>query len=223
MFGSIIEESGLTFNAALICTLTSVALGFAAALVYRLKNPHASRNLMASIVVLPTLVQTVIMLVNGSVGAGIAVMGAFNLVRFRSTPGSSRDICFIFYAMGIGLATGMGYIGFAVLLAAVVGVLLAVLSFVPAFSQKASAKQLRIIIPEDLNYMDCFDDIFTEYLSSWKLIQAKTTSMGTLFDLRYEVSLKDNAKEKELIDKIRVRNGNLTVCCGILPADRSEL
>lgn len=223
MFGSIINESGLTVDSALICTLASIALGFVAALVYRVKNPHVSRNLMMSIVVLPTLVQAVIMLVNGSVGAGIAVMGAFNLVRFRSTPGSSRDICFIFYAMAIGLATGMGYIGFAVLLTAAVGVLLTALSFAPAFSQKNSAKQLRIIIPEDLNYMNCFDDIFAEYLSSWKLIQAKTTSMGTLFDLRYEVALKDAAKEKELIDKIRVRNGNLTVCCGILPADRAEL
>lgn len=223
MFGSIIEETGLTVQSALICTLASLVLGFAAAMLYRLRNQHASRNLMVSMVVLPALVQAVIMLVNGSVGAGIAVMGAFNLVRFRSTPGSSRDICFIFYAMGIGLATGMGYVGFAVMLAVVVGAVLAVLTFLPAFNARGGAKQLRIMIPEDLNYMDCFDDIFAEYLSSWKLMQAKTTSMGTLFDLRYEVVLKDASREKELIDKIRVRNGNLTVCCGVLPADRDEL
>lgn len=223
MFGSIIDSTGLTASSAIICTLASLVLGFGASMLYRLKNSRASKNLMVSMVVLPALVQAVIMLVNGSVGAGIAVMGAFNLVRFRSTPGSSRDICFIFYAMGIGLATGMGYIGFAVLLAAVVGAVLAVLAFVPAFSAAGSAKQLRIMIPEDLNYMDCFDDIFAEYLSSWKLVQAKTTSMGTLFDLRYEVVLKDASREKELIDKIRVRNGNLTVCCGVLPADRDEL
>lgn len=223
MFGSIIDSTGLTASSAIICTLASLVLGFGASMLYRLKNRHASKNLMVSMVVLPALVQAVIMLVNGSVGAGIAVMGAFNLVRFRSTPGSSRDICFIFYAMGIGLATGMGYIGFAVLLAVVVGAVLAVLAFVPAFSAAGSAKQLRIMIPEDLNYMDCFDDIFAEYLSSWKLVQAKTTSMGTLFDLRYEVVLKDASREKELIDKIRVRNGNLTVCCGVLPADRDEL
>lgn len=223
MFGSIIDETGLTVQSALICTLASLVLGFAAAMLYRLKNQRTSKNLMVSMVVLPTLVQAVIMLVNGSVGAGIAVMGAFNLVRFRSTPGSSRDICFIFYAMGIGLATGMGYVGFAVMLAVVVGAVLAVLTFVPAFSASGGAKQLRIMIPEDLNYMDCFDDIFAEYLSSWKLTQAKTTSMGTLFDLRYEVVLKDPSREKEFIDKIRVRNGNLTVCCGILPADRDEL
>lgn len=223
MFGSIIETTGLTVQSAVICTLASLVLGFAAAMLYRLRNPHASRNLMVSMVVLPVLVQAVIMLVNGSVGAGIAVMGAFNLVRFRSTPGSSRDICFIFYAMGIGLATGMGYVGFAVMLAVVVGAVLAVLTFLPAFNARGGAKQLRIMIPEDLNYMDCFDDIFAEYLSSWKLMQAKTTSMGTLFDLRYEVVLKDASREKELIDKIRVRNGNLTVCCGVLPADRDEL
>lgn len=223
MFGSIIETTGLTVQSAVICTLASLVLGFAAAMLYRLRNPHASRNLMVSMVVLPALVQAVIMLVNGSVGAGIAVMGAFNLVRFRSTPGSSRDICFIFYAMGIGLATGMGYVGFAVMLAVVVGAVLAVLTFLPAFNARGGAKQLRIMIPEDLNYMDCFDDIFAEYLSSWKLMQAKTTSMGTLFDLRYEVVLKDASREKELIDKIRVRNGNLTVCCGVLPADRDEL
>lgn len=223
MFNSIIDLSGLTVKSAVICTLTSLVLGFAAAMLYRLRNQHASRNLMVSMVVLPALVQAVIMLVNGSVGAGIAVMGAFNLVRFRSTPGSSRDICFIFYAMGIGLATGMGYIGFAVLLAVVVGAVLAGLTFLPAFCARDSAKQLRIMIPEDLNYMDCFDDIFAEYLSSWKLMQAKTTSMGTLFDLRYEVVLKDATREKELIDRIRTRNGNLTVCCGVLPADRDEL
>ena len=223
MFGSIIETTGLTVQSAVICTLASLVLGFAAAMLYRLRNPHASRNLMVSMVVLPALVQAVIMLVNGSVGAGIAVMGAFNLVRFRSTPGSSRDICFIFYAMGIGLATGMGYVGFAVMLAVVVGAVLAALTFLPAFNARGDAKQLRIMIPEDLNYMDCFDDIFAEYLSSWKLMQAKTTSMGTLFDLRYEVVLKDASREKELIDKIRVRNGNLTVCCGVLPADRDEL
>lgn len=223
MFDSIIDSSGLTVKSAVICTIASLVFGFAAAMLYRLRNQHASRNLMVSMVVLPTLVQAVIMLVNGSVGAGIAVMGAFNLVRFRSTPGSSRDICFIFYAMGIGLATGMGYIGFAVLLAAVVGAVLAGLTFLPAFCARGGAKQLRIMIPEDLNYMDCFDDIFAEYLSSWKLMQAKTTSMGTLFDLRYEVVLKDASREKELIDRIRTRNGNLTVCCGVLPADRDEL
>lgn len=224
MFASIIDaQTGLTAKTALICTAASLILGLAAALLYRLNNKRASKNLLVSLVVLPALVQAVIMLVNGSIGAGIAVMGAFNLVRFRSTPGSSRDICYIFYAMAIGLATGMGYISFAVLLTIVVGVVLAVLSYIPLFSAKDNTRLLRIVIPEDMDYTDCFKDIFDEYLSSAKLLRAKTSSMGTLYDLRYEVVLKNAAKEKEMLDKIRVRNGNLTVACGLPINDKDEL
>lgn len=224
MFTSIIDATtGLTAQSALICTLSSIVLGAAAAGLFRLNNPRGSKNLTAALAVLPALVQAVIMLVSGSVGAGIAVMGAFNLVRFRSAPGSAHDICFIFYAMAIGLATGMGYIGFAVLTAVLVGIVLAVLSFLPAFRRNGTLKQLRVIIPEDMDYTGCFDDIFKEYLVSHKLTLAKTTNMGTLFDLRYEIVLKDASKEKEMIDKIRTRNGNLMVSCGILIDSRDEL
>jgi uncharacterized membrane protein YhiD involved in acid resistance len=151
-------------------------------------------------------------------------MGAFNLVRFRSTPGTSRDICYIFYVMGIGLATGMGYVGFAIMIAIIIGVVLGVLSLIPAFNTKVkSSKLLRVIIPEDMDYTDCFADIFGEYLHSVKLLQAKTTNMGTLYELKYEIKLNDETKEKELMDKIRERNGNLTVACGLIPENRDEL
>lgn len=224
MFTSIIDTTtGLTAQSAVICTIASIVLGIVAALIYRLNNKSASKNLMLSLIVLPALVQAVIMLVNGSIGAGIAVMGAFNLVRFRSTPGNSRDICFIFYVMGIGLATGMGYIGFAALLTVIVGVVMAVLSFIPAFGAKRSVKLLTVLIPEDMDYTDCFKDIFDQYLSSVTMLRAKTTNMGTLYELKYEVVLKDAAREKEMLDKLRTRNGNLTVSCGLLPIDREEL
>lgn len=224
MFTSIIDTTtGLTAQSAVICTISSIVLGIVAALIYRLNNKSASKNLMLSLIVLPALVQAVIMLVNGSIGAGIAVMGAFNLVRFRSTPGNSRDICFIFYVMGIGLATGMGYIGFAALLTVIVGAVMAVLSFIPAFGAKRSVKLLTVLIPEDMDYTDCFKDIFDQYLSSVTMLRAKTTNMGTLYELKYEVVLKDAAKEKEMLDKLRTRNGNLTVSCGLLPVDREEL
>lgn len=223
MFDCVIEAEGLTASSAMICTGASLVLGFLAAMLYRLKNPGASKNLMISLVVLPVLVQAVIMLVNGSIGAGIAVVGAFNLVRFRSTPGNSRDICYIFYAMGIGLATGMGYIGFAALIAVVVGLALVVLGFIPLFSKNASARLLRVTIPENMDYTGCFDDIFEEYCSKATLVQAKSTSMGTLFELRYEIFEKDMKLEKEMIDKIRCRNGNLTISCGLLPENREEL
>lgn len=150
-------------------------------------------------------------------------MGAFNLVRFRSAPGTSREICYVFLAMGIGLATGMGYLGFAVIITLAAGLILALLGFTPAFGIVRSAKLLRILIPEDLDYMTCFKDIFEEYLSSSRLVMSKTVSMGTLYELRYEIILKNAEKEKEFLDKIRVRNGNLTVACSILTDNHEEM
>lgn len=224
MFSSIIDSiTGLTGESALICTLTSAVLGLVSALLYRLNNQRPSKNLMVTLVVLPILVQCVIMLVNGSVGAGLAVMGTFNLVRFRSAPGTSRELCYVFYSMGIGLATGMGYIGFAVIIAVSVGVILAVLSFIPSFRIPKTAKMLKIIIPEDMNYMNCFKDIFKEYLANYRLIMSKTISMGTLYELRYEILLRDAEREKEFLDKIRTRNGNLMVSCSIMTDNHEEM
>lgn len=224
MFSSIIDATaGLTAKSAILCTLTSAGLGLVAALLYRLHNPRASKNLMVTLVVLPILVQSVIMLVNGSVGAGLAVMGAFNLVRFRSAPGTSRELCYVFLAMGIGLATGMGYLGFALIITVAAGTILALLGFVPAFGIVKSAKLLKILIPEDLDYTTCFKDLFAEYTTSHRLIMSKTVSMGALYELRYELVLKDADKEKEFLDKIRVRNGNLTVMCSVLTDNHEEM
>lgn len=217
MFDTIIPASGLDAATSLICTGTSLALGILAAILYRLGTKRYSKSLVITLIVLPALVQTVIMMVNGSVGAGLAVMGAFSLVRFRSAPGSAKDISFIFYAMCIGLATGMGYIAFAVMLAVIVGAALAILSFIPVFKSDRKRKLLRITIPEDMNYTNAFADIFDEYLTSNELISVKTTAMGTLFDLRYEIVEKDASREKELIDKLRTRNGNLTISIGLVP------
>ncbi len=224
MFSSIIDSaSGLTGESVLLCTLASTALGILASILYKIQNPRPSRNLMVTLVVLPVLVQSVIMLVSGSLGAGLAVVGAFSLVRFRSAPGTSREICYVFYSMAIGLATGMGYIGFAILIGILVGVILVVLGFIPAFSVAKSAKTIRIVIPEDMDYTDCFGDLFSEYLSSCRLVMSKTVNMGTLYELRYEVVLKNSAKEKELLDKIRERNGNLTVSCSVLAENHEEM
>lgn len=217
MFDTIIPSTGLDMTSSLICTGVSIALGALSAFLYRLGKKRCSNSLTITLVVLPAMVQTVIMLVNGSVGAGLAVMGAFSLVRFRSTPGNARDICFIFYSMCIGLATGMGYIAFAVLLAITVGIVLAVLGLIPRFRDVQRRKILRITIPEDMNYTDAFSDIFDEFLSSSELVMVKSTAMGTLFDLRYEIVEKDGAREKELIDKLRTRNGNLTISIGLAP------
>lgn len=224
MFSTIIDPSvGLTAQSAIFCTLTSAGLGLVAAFLYRLNNPRVSKNLMVTLVVLPILVQSVIMMVNGSVGAGLAVMGAFNLVRFRSAPGTSRELCYVFLAMGVGLATGMGYLGFALMITLAAGIILALLGFTPLFGIVRSSKLLRILIPEDLDYTTCFGDLFKEYTISHRLLMSKTVSMGTLYELRYELVLKDLSKEKEFLDKIRARNGNLTVMCSLLTDNHEEM
>ncbi len=225
MFNTIITNSELNIGTSLICTGVSLILGILAAFLYKTGTKNSSKSLIITLIVLPALVQTVIMLVNGSLGAGVAVMGAFSLVRFRSAPGSARDICFIFYSMCIGLATGMGYIAFAVVIAVLVGAVLAVFGLLPQFKGGSDShkKLLRITIPENMDYNDAFDDIFEEYLSSSKLLTVKSAAMGTLFDLRYEVTEKDIAREKEMLDKLRTRNGNLTIAIGIIPETSEAL
>ena len=221
MFSSILSGQ-MTTSSFLICTGVSLILGAGLAGVSLLRS-RCSRSFAVTLTVLPAIVQLVIMLVNGSIGAGVAVMGAFSLVRFRSAPGSSRDICFIFYAVCIGLATGMGYIAFAVVIAVFIGLVLAVVSSTPWFRNVTRRKLLRVLIPENLDYTGIFDDIFDEYLSEHELVQVKTTAMGTLFDLRYQITEKDPSREKEMIDRLRERNGNLTISIAALPESAEQL
>jgi len=178
---------------------------------------------VVTIALLPAMVQMVILLVNGNLGTGVAVMGAFSLVRFRSVPGRAEEISSIFQAMAVGLATGMGYVGMAVLFVLIMGgvnVLLASLKF---GQQKTESKVLKITIPESLDYTSVFDEVFTRYLKNWDLNQVKTTNMGSLYKLDYEVVLKNNGEEKKLIDDLRCRNGNLEIFLGRPLNNKEEL
>ena len=170
---------------------------------------------------LPFIVQIVIMLVNGNVGTGVAVMGAFSLVRFRSVPGSAKDICSIFLAMAVGLATGTSHLLLAALMTVVVCALALVYNAVPD-SKADGEKELTVVIPESLDYDKVFDDIFEKYTSTSELVQVKTVNMGSLYKLKYTISLKDKTKEKEMLDEIRVRNGNLEVICSRAKTADSE-
>lgn len=193
-----------------VCHL-SVALGFGIALVYR-KISGEGGTMASALTVLPFLVQLVILLVNGNLGAGVAVAGAFSLVRFRSAPGSARDIMAIFLAMTVGLCCGMGYCAMAVLAAVVTcGILLL------QGGQTADARErdIRVTVPENLDYSTLFSDLFAEHTNSYKLLRVKTVNMGSLYSLHYRVTLKDTDKEKNLLDAMRCRNGNLEISCGI--------
>ncbi len=225
MFTSILStvtESGLTFTQGLVCSGVSIILGLIIAYVYMFRGSY-SKNFVITLALLPVLVQIIIVMVNGNLGTSVAVLGAFGLIRFRSVPGSSKEIISIFFAMAIGLATGMGYITYAVLATAVVSVLLLVLSASGFGEKKDSEKELKITIPENLDYNDIFNDIFEHYTAKVSLERVKTVNLGSMYELVYFITFKDPSKEKALIDDIRCRNGNLTVVCGRIQAIREEL
>ena len=196
----------------LICVGASLVLGVLITLCYMFRARY-TKSFVVTLATLPAVVCVVIMMVNGNIGAGVAVAGAFSLVRFRSLPGTAKDIGMLFLAMGVGLIAGMGYIGYAALFTVVlcaVHLLYTLLRF-GGEKKMRCYKSFRITIPEDLDYTGVFEEIFAKYTSSCELVQVKTTNMGSMFRLTYDVVLRDPTKEKELIDQLRCRNGNLEI------------
>lgn len=218
-FSSIIETV-ITVKSFLVCTAVSLVLGVLTALVYMYIN-RCSRSFAVTLALLPAVVQTVIMLVNGNIGAGVAVAGAFSLVRFRSAPGTAGEISAVFLAMALGLATGMGYVTLAFLFFVIIAAAMMILHAVKFGDRDASLRTLKITIPENLDYEGVFDDLFAKYTNKAELEKVKTTNMGTLFELQYSVSLKNPEMPKEFIDEIRVRNGNLNITCSKYAANES--
>ena len=196
----------------LLCLGFSLAIGLVMAFAYMYRTRY-TKSFVVTLALLPAVVCVVIMLVNGNVGTGVAVAGAFSLVRFRSVPGTAKEICTLFLAMGAGLIAGMGYLGFAVLFTVVLCVIFMLYNRLDFGAKKNAAmyKTITITIPEDLDYTGVFDDIFSEYTTSRELACVKTTNMGSLFRLTYHVTLRDTSREKEMIDKLRCRNGNLEI------------
>lgn len=191
---------------------TAALLGIIIAIAY-MYNTRYSKSFVVTLAMLPAIVCVIIAMVNGSIGAGVAVAGAFSLVRFRSVPGTAKEICAIFLAMGTGLITGMGYLGLAAVFTVILSLAIAITNKLDFGTKRNSDKykSFRIMMPEDLDYTGVFEELFDEYTSSYELVNVRTTNMGSMFRLTYDVTLRDPAKEKELIDKIRVRNGNLEI------------
>lgn len=217
-FSSIFTTDSITVVQGLIVTGVALVLGLITSLVYRFKS-YCSKSFAVTLTIIPAIVAMLIMMVNGlATGAGIAVLGVFSLVRFRSQPGSSREILAIMLSMAIGLACGGGYITFAIFAAAVVCIVWLILFGTP-FGDNGNKKELRIEIPENLDYEGLFDDIFKEFTTKNEVITVKTVQMGSVYELRYHISLKRDKSEKAFIDAIRARNGNLPVSCGRVKND----
>lgn len=207
----------------LLCLGVSLVLGLIMAAAYMFKNEH-TKSFLVTLALLPAVVCVVIMMVNGNIGAGVAVAGAFSLVRFRSAPGSAKEIVTLFLAMGAGLIAGMGYLGFAALFTVIMCAMFLIYSAMAGNAKREAVNRtIKITIPEDLDYSGVFDDIFAEYTKKNELVKVKTTNMGSMFRLTYDVTLRDATREKQMIDRIRERNGNLEIMVSKQETHTTEL
>lgn len=205
-----IFTNGMTLFSFLTAVAVSAVLGILTAAVFFFKSRHSS-NFALTLSLLPVVVTVVIMLVNGNVGTGVAVAGAFALVRFRSVPGTGSEIAAIFTVMGIGLAAGMGYLGVAVILFLFVAVITLAEGMISLERFRRHEKCIKVSVPENTEYENLFDDLFQEYQVSAKLEKIRTTNMGTLFEITYRAVFKGDKVPKELLDRMRMRNGNLPI------------
>lgn len=223
MLESIFNQTAANINieAILIAALVSLVLGVFIALAHKFTST-CNKNFLVTLSLLPLLVQSVIILVNGNLGMGLIVAGTFSLVRFRSVAGTSKEILSVFFAMTIGLATGMGYVFYAMLLTIIGIIVIVILSYAPLYNPNRYEKSLRITIPEDLDYPNVFDEILEKYTKKYELISAKTTALGSMFELKYFIVLKKDTDEKKFLDELRVKNGNLKIILA-QRTDNSEL
>ena len=212
MLESIFYSSSATISMqnCLISLGVAIVLGIVISAVHKLTT-KTTPNFLLTLAIIPVLVEVVIMLVNGNLGTSLAIAGAFSLIRFRSMPGNSKEIITVFWAMATGLACGMGYVVFAAIMTVIVGILIILISFVLDKVENKSIRKLKVVIPENLDYNEIFNDLFEKYTERNELQKVKTTNMGSTFELTFSVLLKQDINEKSFLDEIRVRNANMLV------------
>lgn len=222
MLNSIFHDFSFALQDVLLALMISLVLGLVIALLYKITTPDGG-GVAGVLAVLPLLVSAIIMVINGDLGASVALLGAFGLVRFRSAPGGARDIAFIFFSMAVGLTAGLGFLTLAGLVTLITAAALIFSDQVGLSSAVSRERSLRVTIPEDLSYCGLFDDLFTAYAKKATLEQVKTTNMGTMYQLLYRVELRRNADEKEFLDALRCRNGNLELSLGLVRREKNAL
>ena len=222
LFYDIFTDTAVDPAMMLLAIGVSLLLGLVVAKVYQFKTVY-SKSFVMSLALLPTLIAIVIFLVNGSLGAGVAVMGAFSLIRFRSAPGGAKELVSIFLVMTIGIAIGMGYLVFATVFTLIMSLVMLLLEVVNFGQMKHSMRQLTVVIPESLDYESIFDDIFNKAANHVELANVKTSDMGSLFKIKYLIQLNGQMTEKELIDALRTRNGNLEIAISRYITKENEL
>lgn len=224
IFNSVATGAPLDLRNTLISIGVSLALGLVVSFVYLLSTKKNGRSpqFFISLAVLPAIVAVIIILIGGNLARAFSMAGVFTLVRFRSTPGDSKDITFVFYAMAVGLSTGLGYLTLGSALTVIIGIVIILLGKIGFGVTKQNEKKLKITIPEDMNYQGAFDEIFNKYTTQCSSVKVRTSNLGTLYELTYHVILKEDASEKEFIDELRCRNGNLGIQLSILESNEAQ-
>ena len=225
LFQNIFNINNFTVEQFSLCIATALVCGMISAVFYSFRNDRYSHGFITTIALLPPIVAVVILVVGNNIGAGIAVAGAFGLVKFRSAPGTAKEIAFVFLAMGSGLLVGAGYLAYSILFTACLGVAYTVFNAIKLVKNdnKYTTRMLRITIPEDLNYSGIFNDILDRYTSEYRLSRVKTVNMGSMFRLTYVIVMKNTDEEKMMVDAIRCRNGNLEISISDYQSKYTEL
>lgn len=209
--------------AALLIVAITLVISFAYALVISIKL-RATKSFFIATVLMPVVTAAIIsvmtIFLTGETSNAMRIVTiavALGLIRFRSTNGRADELVVLFSTVAIGLIAGLGYVVVAAIVAIFIALIYVLLSHFKLFEGKRfkDDKLLKVTIPENLEYKDVFEDTFKHYLSSYELVEVKTTGMGSLFRLSYKITFKNQSEEKELIDEIRTRNGNLEI--SILP------
>ncbi|WP_028828683.1 DUF4956 domain-containing protein [Proteocatella sphenisci] len=203
----------ITLSGTITIILSSLALGLFISLIYRFteRERGASASFAVTLIMLPSIIAMIILLVGNNAARALSLAGAFSIIRFRSAPGDPKDIGYIFFTLGVGLACGMGYILYGAIFAAILCAAMVILTQTGYAQKKSGSMQLKIMIPEDTDFQHLFDDIFSSYTSSFRLERIKTADFGALFELHYAVMVPDDTDQKEFIDSLRARNGNLNI------------
>ena len=212
MFNSIFDSTttGLSIATGLICAGVALLLGVIIAITH-MKTSQTTKGFLTTLATLPLLVMAVMIMINGNLGTSIAILGAFSLIRFRSIQGRAKDLLSVFFAMMVGLACGMGHVLFAVVITIISVIAIVFFTYTHFLEPNKKQRVLKIMVPEDLDYEEVFDEIFAKYTSRVDLVQMKTMNMGSLYKLTYDITMKSGVKEKEFLDEIRIKNCNLKV------------
>jgi hypothetical protein len=218
-------DLAISISSALLCIGTALLLGVIICMAYFIITPRKDRSasFTLSLIILPVIVAVVIILIGGNLARAFSMAGIFTIVRFRSVPGDSKDISFVFLSMAVGLSVGLGYLTLGIVVAVVIGAVIVLVSKLGIGIPKQKEKRLRITIPEDMNYQGAFDDLFQKYTSYYEMQKVKTTNLGTLYELSYDIVMKDTGVEKEFLDAIRCRNGNLGIMLSLKEGKEQQL